>query len=324
MEVGQNSWSRFYSVFKLTRPSSLARPAFDCRGSLAISFSKINRVINIRYDHTSLHKTVLELSEFFAPPAPKGPVAVPVETEKPVKEKPVKAKTPRPSKKRDTLEGQGSSSRPRKRTKKNTTLEVSGASPAIAMAPIDTNLTQMQPDQGTNITTTTAPTPELAVQQKPSAYNLVQISPAEAARRKETASRILAEAGVDPQTLSEDQFNIFSNQSPDLQKESLAMLVKYGAERLRIVHPPKEGSNSEASIPSRNHTPNPSIPPLTSDQHLETTNAGGGDQPPVELSSLPSSTKKPRRLGKSRVACGQCKSSRTKVPPYVSLLLTLV
>lgn len=77
---------------------------------------------------------------------------------------------------------------------------------------------------------------------------LLNLSPSEAARRRDEANRKLSEAGIDPATLSTEQFDIFSNQSPDLQGESLAMLVKYGAERLRIVHPNKD--SSEAAAPA--------------------------------------------------------------------------
>lgn len=74
--------------------------------------------------------------------------------------------------------------------------------------------------------------------------NSLNLSPSEAARRCEEANRKLRDAGIDPTTLSTEQFDIFSNQSPDLQRESLAMLVKYGAERLRIVHPNKDSNDA--------------------------------------------------------------------------------
>lgn len=82
----------------------------------------------------------------------------------------------------------------------------------------------------------------------PQVFNL---PPGELERRRDVANKLLTDAGIDPQTLSTEQFTIFANQSPDLQKDSLAMLVKYGAERLRIVHPTKDGANSEQSTPSQ-------------------------------------------------------------------------
>lgn len=85
---------------------------------------------------------------------------------------------------------------------------------------------------------------------------LLNLSPTEAARRRDEANRKLTEAGIDPATLTPEQFDIFSNQSPDLQKESLAMLVKYGAERLRIVHPTKDTNTASSSTTAAaNNTP---------------------------------------------------------------------
>ncbi|KXJ95590.1 hypothetical protein Micbo1qcDRAFT_157588, partial [Microdochium bolleyi] len=34
------------------------RPAFDCRGTLSIAFSKASRSIVVKYEHSPLHKTV--------------------------------------------------------------------------------------------------------------------------------------------------------------------------------------------------------------------------------------------------------------------------
>lgn len=86
---------------------------------------------------------------------------------------------------------------------------------------------------------------------------LLNLSPSEAARRRDEANKRLSEAGIDPVTLSAEQFDIFSNQSPDLQKESLAMLVKYGAERLRIVHPNKDNNNTSANASPTNGAATP-------------------------------------------------------------------
>jgi hypothetical protein len=44
------------------------RPAFDCRGSIIISFSEPDRSITIKYQHTPLHKTVGELLARLEPP----------------------------------------------------------------------------------------------------------------------------------------------------------------------------------------------------------------------------------------------------------------
>lgn len=88
---------------------------------------------------------------------------------------------------------------------------------------------------------------------------LLNLSPLETARRQDEASKKLRDSGIDPDTLSAEQFNIFANQSPDLQMESLAMLVKYGAERLRIVHPGKDNTPQSGSpAPANGDTPNAS------------------------------------------------------------------
>lgn len=68
----------------------------------------------------------------------------------------------------------------------------------------------------------------------------LNVSPEEATRRREVATTKLTEAGISLSSLSDDQFSIFSNQSPEVQAESLKMLVEYGAERLHIVHPAKK------------------------------------------------------------------------------------
>lgn len=78
------------------------------------------------------------------------------------------------------------------------------------------------------------------------AHSILNLPAGEAERRRETAIRLLAESNVDPKTLTPEQFSIFANQAPALQKESLAMLVEYGAERLTIVLPEKAQDASES------------------------------------------------------------------------------
>lgn len=84
---------------------------------------------------------------------------------------------------------------------------------------------------------------------------VLHLSPSEAARRRDDAIKKLADNGIDHITLSTEQFDIFSNQSPDLQNESLAMLIKYGAERLRIVHPNKDNASSASPKPANGASP---------------------------------------------------------------------
>lgn len=107
-------------------------------------------------------------------------------------------------------------------------------------------------------------------------HSILNLPPGEASRRRDVAIKLLTSGSIDPKTLSAEQFSIFANQSPELQQDSLTMLVKYGAERLRIVHPPKSGSSSGQATPDKPGTPAP---------------AGG--QPPTPR------TKKPRRKKKS-------------------------
>lgn len=45
----------------------LGRPAFDCRGTLTIAFSKTDKAITVKYEHTNMHKTVGELMDLLAP-----------------------------------------------------------------------------------------------------------------------------------------------------------------------------------------------------------------------------------------------------------------
>ena len=156
----------------------------------------------------------------------------------------------------------------------------------------------------------------------------INVSPAEAARRKEVATALLTKNGVAPETLSPEQFNIFANQSPELQKESLNMLVKYGAERLRIVHPSnREGSASATATgnatPIQSGQATPSGPTTTKELVPQSTNktpvngpsstgsAEGASASAQETIQTP--TKAKRGAGKSRLACSSCKSRKVKV-----------
>ncbi|KAK7927311.1 hypothetical protein PG985_004309 [Apiospora marii] len=88
-----------------------------------------------------------------------------------------------------------------------------------------------------------------------SATPFLNIPAAEAARRRELAVELLSGKGIDPTTLSEEQMNIFSNQAPHLQELSLEMLAKYGAERLRIVHPDEKDQQASANTTPAQGTP---------------------------------------------------------------------
>jgi hypothetical protein len=133
----------------------------------------------------------------------------------------------------------------------------------------------------------------------------LNVTPEEAARRADVATRLLTEAGVHLGSLSADQFNIFANQSPELQKESLNMLVTYGAERLQIVQPSNNKENGVSAPPS--------------DLSASGEAAGSAAQTTTTELVLEDPTlnrkraKSSRPPGKSRLACFQCKSRKVKV-----------
>ncbi len=142
----------------------------------------------------------------------------------------------------------------------------------------------------------------------------LNVSPEEAARRRETATNKLIEAGIDPATLNADQFSIFSNQSPEVQTESLNMLAKYGAERLHIVHPAKKDSpRLPAGQPDAESIASGSVNPnrLANDSASDNL---GADNSAAETNGAPK-TKTPQKAkagAKSRVFCFNCKLSKFK------------
>ncbi|KAM7202865.1 hypothetical protein V8F33_002523 [Rhypophila sp. PSN 637] len=273
---------------------NMARPAFDCRGSVTVAFVKSTKTIDVKYEHTPIHKTVAELVDLLVPPMePPVPVKPPASAKKatrppkePKQPRPSKApKAPRdpnappkaPRKRRRTEEGAGaangetSTPKKRKRNKKDST------------ANVDMNGSMIPPEMpgalpvGETTERTLYNNGELDQQNGYGAYpeglvgaengnearsdssnsgvhthSILNLPPGEAARRRDVAIKLLTEHNIDPKTLSSEQFNIFANQAPDLQKESLAMLVSYGAERLRIVLPSKDGPSSGQSTPQGN------------------------------------------------------------------------
>lgn len=215
-----------------------ARPAFDCRGFITIAFAKNSRKITVKLEHTPFHKTVAELAELFKPPPP-----------------PPRADTNRRNgedrKRKSQVEGGGEGGENNNdgqgggaKKKRKKSVAANPDDPSAPPKPKKSRPSKSKVKEAAAAATTTQPddTPD----------PLLNLSPTEAARRRDEANRKLSEAGIDPATLSTEQFDIFSNQSPDLQRESLAMLVKYGAERLRIVHPNKD--NDSASPASANGT----------------------------------------------------------------------
>ncbi|KAG6076524.1 hypothetical protein E4U33_001763 [Claviceps sp. LM78 group G4] len=133
---------------------------------------------------------------------------------------------------------------------------------------------------------------------------ILNVTPEEAERRMDVALKMLAEAGIDSATLSADQLTIFANQAPDLQKESLNLLITYGAERLQIIHP-----NEREALPS---APPPAAAPSVGD--AEERNGTATTTQDSVRDSQKITRKRKRSLGKSRLSCLPCKSRKTKCP----------
>ena len=141
------------------------------------------------------------------------------------------------------------------------------------------------------------------------ANTILNVPPGEAARRREIANSLLTGANVDPKTLSTEQFNIFANQSPDLQKESLAMLAKYGAERLAIVHPSnREATNSPA--PAQRTTPTAPVVPDASVVPAETPGPDAGKKRAGKKSGVAGEETPKKDV---IVNCLRCRQKRKKV-----------
>ncbi|SPN99682.1 uncharacterized protein DNG_02533 [Cephalotrichum gorgonifer] len=312
-------------------PVSSSRPAFDCNGTVVISFSTNSRNITVKYKHTPFHKTVADLLDHFAPPPP--PILPPV----------VNA-TPKSSRKRDRPNGDGASgSRKKPRTRKGAVevgANVEGAAGNEAISANEASvvdgqgLTGLDKPDGTQQPKPKRkrpPRPKNASKEaatgEPSGPaqaaggstgqgganildSIVNVDTEEAARRREKAIELLTGAGVDPETLTADQFNIFANQSPTLQQESLAMLVQYGAERLRIVHPNKDSS---AQNTSQSQTAPVAASTSTSTVEAATTAEPQAGTGTTVADARSSGTKRPRLTrgsctgcrGKKGVKCGR-------------------
>ncbi|KAK4126205.1 hypothetical protein N657DRAFT_670298 [Parathielavia appendiculata] len=303
---------------------SATRPAFDCRGFVKVAFVKSTKTIDVRYEHTPMHKTVAQLIELLAPP----PVAPMVKTSmkkprepRPPKEpkapKELKPKTPKSLKNRagENMVVDGDNSQPKKKRKKKDSLalavmagtvlppEMPGALPVGDASARQLYNTQTgaaggaQPggSSGYPDGLVNATGDEVAPSTNSDAHphSILNLPAGEAARRRDFAIKLLTDSNIDPKTLSPEQFNIFANQSLELQQDSLAMLIKYGAERLRIVHPSKEGSNSGQSTPTKNTAPGPpggtpqsAKPKKPRKQKAEVKGAGIGEAPSPEAEEV--------------------------------------
>lgn len=264
---------------------NLARPAFDCRGTVTIAFAKSNRIITVKLDHTPLHKTVAELAELFKPPPPLPRADA------------AKRKDGERKRRKNQADGaeapEGGSKR--KRKKSTNAGEQAAADGEPGPKPKKPRAPRAKKAQNSS-------QPQADGQNSA----LLNLSPLEAARRHEEASKKLRDSGIDPDTLSAEQFNIFANQSPDLQLESLAMLVKYGAERLRIVHPNKDSTPQSGG-------PDPA----------------NGDAPESSTKKKTSRKKPPREDGapkvkKTRGSCQACRAKKIKVSDHPKLSRTLM
>ncbi|KAI8623880.1 hypothetical protein F5Y19DRAFT_345351 [Xylariaceae sp. FL1651] len=241
-------------------PINLSRPAFDCRGTLTVAFSKSSRGVIVKYEHTPLHKTVQHLVERLAPvpvpvpssnngsqrtPKAKRPPPTDGEEESRKKKRTPKAKRPPPAEDENGEESRKKRRKKSKASEANTERELKESH--------NTPQSQAQPH---------------AAMDKASSTAFLNVPPAEAERRRQTAVELLTGKGIDPGTLSTEQFNIFANQAPNLQSASLDMLAKYGAERLRIVHPVEKeqagSSNSSAAGDMSANASPAAAPALTS------------------------------------------------------------
>lgn len=304
-------------------PVLFSRPAFDCKGRITVSFPKKERRIIVRYDHMPLHKTVADHVEFMKPPPMIGPQkpskATLAEAARKAQKEAAKARrmANRQAKRKEAMEAAAQDGTPkpkRSRKKKDKEVQLSLADQA-SRALEDADVIQLQQaithesQQNGGGTAGQAATSAAAAaagdQPRPASKALVlNVSPEEAARRMDVAQKMLKEAGINHASLSADQLAIFANQAPDLQKESLNMLITYGAERLQIIHPSNRENSNSAPPPTNTRAPGDedgNNGPATTTKQLAL-----GDETPIGKG-------KTRPLGKSRLACFHCKSFKVKV-----------
>lgn len=237
-------------------------------------------MITVKLEHTPMHKTVAELAEIFKPPPP------------PTRANNAAQKDRQSNKRKATADNGGENGEEgaeKKRKKKTANADDPTAADQTPKAKKPRTL---KPKKKGDAAQVTENAPDDA---------MLNLSPSEAARRRDEATRKLSESGIDPATLSKEQFDIFANQSPELQNESLAMLIKYGAERLRIVHPNKDSASSSP--------------------------AQGSDSPSDGSGKKKKSHKKQfnddgtPRVKKTRGNCQACRAKKTKVCELLQRML---
>lgn len=134
------------------------------------------------------------------------------------------------------------------------------------------------------------------------------------------AIQLLSGRNIDPESLSPEQFNIFANQSPELQQESLKMLVKYGADRLRIVHPNKNGPGSDQAVSPKGQaadtagqgtgqTPGSKPKRFRKKPGPAVAQLDGAANSDIAAAAVAAATAKPKL---TRGACKTCRSSKQK------------
>ncbi|VUC37898.1 unnamed protein product [Clonostachys rosea] len=329
-------------------PVLMGRPAFDCRGSVLVAFERSSRSITIRYEHTPIHRTVAQLKELY--PAPARELGAGAQRQLQQKT-PVKSKKSRNKNNESTEQGEGQS-RPKKKRKADTgergedgrrpkkprkrkKNQAENAAPQQLQQELahdpgqDASQGQASNEPAANVGLPSQPSNP---PQPSSHLHPVNVDATEAARRLAHATKLLEDAGIDPHTLSRDQMHIFSNQLPELQRDSLALLSKYGAQHIVIV-PPKDkpgAPRSQSSTPVQTQQAPPPAAPATTQAATKDARANAtvkdGAQPSSEqalleaaasaLSTVAQSSKKKgkRPPGKSRLACSCCKNRKVKCP----------
>lgn len=270
-----------------------------------------SRSINVKYDHTPLHKTVAQLIELYAPPpAPTSNKRAAEPTPEGETRRKRRKKTAGVVLPLDPLEAIPAEKQKRKykpRARKSAAVDGAGASGSGPNAELQSPAVSQSGVHGL---------PGLV------------LSPGEAEKRRGLAISLLTEHGIDPASLSDDQFNVFAHQSQELQKESLAMLVEYGAERLRIIHS-SASQSAEASASSGTQPPDSTTPSEQDNVAGEATNrvSPSGKETPQKKNSVSptdasadvdvTNTANPQpgrtKPRETRGACATCRENRFKV-----------
>ena len=294
----------------------------------------------MKYEHSPMHKTVAELMELLVPPP--APIEVPLR--QPKEPRPAKAprtpKTPATGRKKrpadtgdETTPGDGST-RPKKSRKKSNGQNLPVAPVAVMMAPepeasnpnsavADSQLAQYHGDQNggpiRDGNHQAAPVSAPDSEADPTTvgmhlHSIPTLSADEVKRRRDVALQMLSDAGIDPKTLTADQFGIFANQSPELQRESLAMLVQYGAERLRIVHPAKEASSDSSTPPPSQPEPASTVAAAQPTELGSNTTGTTGESAVMGTeTTVSTATEVLEGRKKDGLSCQGCRDRRAKV-----------